>query len=109
MRFARLRIVLILLVAVAVLAGAYLIASRIEDSQYQEPRGGISTENALQTREYEGRTYVRKSGLQTLLVIGVDDTEEEAAEYIGYRNNSQADFLLLIVVDSTDGVVHRLL
>jgi anionic cell wall polymer biosynthesis LytR-Cps2A-Psr (LCP) family protein len=109
MRFARLRVVLILLGVVAVLAGAYVIASRIEDSQYVEPRGGIVTESTLQTREYQGRTYVRKSGLHTLLVIGVDDTEEDAAGYVGYRNNSQADFLLLIVVDATDRQVHRLL
>ena len=51
--------------------------------------------------EKDGQWYAPKSGLETMLVIGVDKTEplEDSGSY---NNNSQADFLLLAVTDHRD-------
>lgn len=51
--------------------------------------------------EKDGQWYAPKSGLETMLVIGVDKTEplEDSGSY---NNDSQADFLLLTILDKTE-------
>ena len=110
-RRARVRLLVILLAVIALCAAVFLVAQHLEDSEYVEPRGGTGTGSAswYQVKTYNGKSYVRRSGLKTVLLIGVDDTEEAVANFVGYRNDSQADFLLLVVIDPSQRVVHRLM
>lgn len=50
---------------------------------------------------YNGETYRYREDIDTLLIIGTDNFEMEEMSNT-HRNNSQADFLLLVVFDNTD-------
>ena len=51
------------------------------------------------TIEYDGKTYVLKEDVQTLLVLGLDKFEG-VAEDDAYNNDRQADFVMLFVIDN---------
>ncbi len=59
------------------------------------------------TMEYEGREYKLKSGIRTLLIIGLDEFEKNATDD-GFTNNKQSDFLLLLVIDDNEKKVSAL-
>lgn len=48
---------------------------------------------------YNGKTYVRNEEIDTLLVLGLDTFKNEDSQ--SYRNDKQADFLALLVLDKT--------
>ncbi len=48
--------------------------------------------------QYGGKQYERKENLETILVLGLDKFDEDAASD-SYNNDQQADFLLLLVMD----------
>lgn len=50
---------------------------------------------------FNGTTYRYREDIDTLLIIGTDDFESEEMTNT-YRNNSMADFLLLVVFDNTN-------
>lgn len=56
------------------------------------------------TVEIDGVSYHQRSGLTTVLLMGIDTTAETTAVQ-GYRNGGQADFLRLLVIDNTNGSV----
>ena len=62
---------------------------------------------SLVKKEYNGKTYVARTGLTPILLIGVD-RGENAVEQWGYQQGGQADFLLLIVIDSSEKKVRML-
>lgn len=47
---------------------------------------------------YDGVDYTLRDGIETLLVLGLDTYSDNATE--SYNNNKQADFLLLLVMDT---------
>lgn len=47
---------------------------------------------------YKGKDYVLRDGIETLLVLGLD--AYAGTEVESYNNNKQADFLLLLVIDT---------
>ena len=47
---------------------------------------------------YDGEEYVLRDGIETLLVLGLDTYAGETPE--SYNNDKQADFLLLLVMDT---------
>lgn len=49
---------------------------------------------------YNGQEYRLKEGVETLLVMGLDAFDNQEDD--GYRNNQQADFLMLLALDSQD-------
>ena len=99
-------ILLIALLAILAAVGA-LLPWWLEGAQ-EEPRSAIGADFGLLTRkEYEGHTYVERSGLTSILLIGVDRPSGGAAQR-GYRSGGQADFLLLAVVDPEDSRVSLL-
>ncbi len=49
---------------------------------------------------YNGKEYVRRNDVETLLVLGLDTYEN--ADSASYRNDKQADFLMLLVMDKKD-------
>ena len=58
---------------------------------------------------YNGKSYIENSSVSTLLVLGVDKDVEGNTSMIGdYRNGGQADFIMLIVIDSENKTVRRL-
>lgn len=50
------------------------------------------------TITYDGRDYVKKSNIETVLVMGLDKYEGDASAE-SYNNNLQSDFLMLFVID----------
>lgn len=48
-----------------------------------------------------GQEYILRSDVETVLILGLD-TFEEAVDHTSYNNNSQADFLLLLMIDHTE-------
>lgn len=49
--------------------------------------------------QYDGRSYVLKENIQTLLIMGLDKYDG-AVDNSGYNNNQQADFVILLVFDN---------
>lgn len=59
-----------------------------------------ATEEVLQEEVfYNGETYVRNENIETLLVLGLDTFDNYDSD--SYRNEKQADFLALLVLDKT--------
>ena len=92
------------LLLVALLAGGYVLLSRLERSLDAAPEGAglaltreANLEAARPALYYNGEKYVYRDGLLTLLILGIDDAE--LTETQSYRNTSQADFLTLAVFD----------
>ena len=50
------------------------------------------------TVQYNGVDYVKKSNIETFLIMGLDTTEVESSAD-SYNNKMQADFLLLLIFD----------
>ncbi len=101
------RCVAILIAAVAVIAGAYAAAAYLEREGRNQERGVAQTAIGQYRRvEYQGRTYVEKTGLTTILVMGVD--KPSGGRSYGARQGGQADFLMLMVIDPRTERVNRL-
>ena len=47
---------------------------------------------------YDGQEYLKKNGIETVLVMGLDKYEGEQS-LDSYNNNLQSDFLMLFVID----------
>ena len=50
---------------------------------------------------YDGQWYGLRNDLTTLLLMGIDKDEEYVEQDLEYRNNQQADFLMLLLFDDT--------
>jgi LCP family protein required for cell wall assembly len=89
------------------LISVYAVGRRMEESKYHEERG-VASEGfgQLARLEYDGKTYIQRSGLTTVLLMGVDKKEGEQLR--GFRQGGQADFLLLLVIDDGRKVIHQL-
>ena len=62
-----------LIVIAALLVAFYMIGRNIETSGQQEQRGTMSEDFGTYARmEYDGKTYIRKNNLTSILVMGVD-------------------------------------
>lgn len=93
--------VVVLLICVGLVIGGGLLVLHAwqEQSQWAKPTGA-GTQNGVQQERmlYQDAWYVPKDNVETVLIIGVDKYQAPAQE-IGYLNNQQADFLLLLVLD----------
>ncbi|OPZ70163.1 MAG: Biofilm regulatory protein A precursor [Firmicutes bacterium ADurb.Bin467] len=98
---------LVLLAAAAVFA-FYEVGRWIETRNIPAPpRGDLTGVFEEQPRiEWNGRTYARKSGLTSILLMGVDKRDD--APTTGFRQGGQADFLLLLVLDRDQKTVTQL-
>ena len=97
-----------LILALAVLIAAILIVPGLFEEEEKNVPQEISPDfGMLAKREYKGKTYIERTGLTPILLIGVD-RGENAKEQWGYQQGGQADFLLLIVIDSSDKKVSML-
>lgn len=66
------------------------------DRYYGRYAGDTTLETPVLT--YKGKDYVLRDGIETLLVLGLD--AYTGTEVESYNNNKQADFLLLLVIDT---------
>ena len=91
----RFRYVIIALLLVFLVSAALLVLSiwdRVQGS-FSDP-GHLDT-----TLQYNGKEYVLKDNVETFLVMGLDKTQE-AVSSDSYKNDQQADFLMLFVYDN---------
>lgn len=85
----------------------YIIGRQIESANYEETRGDLS--DRIDTRtivEYGGQSYAYRSNLLTVLFMGIDKVETNQSSE--FRNNGQADFLQLFIIDSDTKQITRL-
>ena len=91
----------LLLVAGTVL-GLYAAGRQAElSTSGEEPvRGDLSGRfKELRTVVYNDQEYQYRSGLTTVLLIGIDRATEASHPTSRYRNGGQSDFILLLVID----------
>ena len=95
------------ILAIVLAAAAVYAAARLLDGKNVQPRSTQeSTVGTYRRVEYNGCRYVRKSDIDTVLLIGVDQAEGSVRK--GYRSGGQADFLMLLVIDNKDRTVRPL-
>ena len=106
------RALMMSLSALAALLLAMEVIDFWQEKQYAEPREP-GTEAFMQSGIvlWQGERYEKKPGLETILIAGID---REMNNYMSvgtsrYRNGGQADFLLLLVIDRNNEVIHQLL
>lgn len=88
------RYVVIVLLLVFLVAAALLVVSIWERGRGKYP----SSDEDNGTLSFEGKDYVKKEGIETYLVLGIDKFDEGSGEQDAY----QADFLLLLVFDNNE-------
>ncbi len=76
-----------------------MLESRLEP--VPEDQGNVLTANPAQEITYKGRRYTLKRGISTLLVIGLDEFGP-TYKHESYRNDQQADFIVILVFNDTD-------
>ncbi len=96
-----------LIVFPVVVIAALLIALHFEQEGGEQARG-VPTQNVGQLKRvtYQGQTYREKPALTSLLLIGTDRPDGTVG--YGARQGGQADFLMLVVIDDNEKVVHQL-
>ena len=100
---------LFLVIGLTVLLAAVLIIGALGDRQPDRPEPKQQSVNnfMLDRRTYNGKTYVERTGITSLLLMGVDRTDLSPVQ-TGYRAGGQADFLLLMVMDASEKKVSLL-
>ena len=102
-----LRFVILLAAAAVLIIGFYYAGRWLENREYREERQQMSADfGLLPVRSYQGKTYLRRPEVTTLLLMGVDRHAEE--ESSGYRRGGQADFLMLLALDHRNKTVRQL-
>ena len=68
-------------------------------SQWEQNYGADQQDDSIMEERivYNGQEYVLRNDVETLLVMGLDTFENEDSQ--SYRNDKQADFLMLLVMD----------
>lgn len=90
------KVYIFIISAVAVLLIVAILAVALWDSKY-----GFFPEQEVEVNElkYNGVSYEPRYGIETFLIIGLDKMSQDI-EKGDFRNDSQADFLMLLVFDS---------
>ena len=103
------RKLLFLIIGLTVLLAGVLILGTLSDRQpdVKETHDQPSSNFLLDRRVYNGKTYVERTGITSVLLMGIDRTDLSPVQ-TGYRSGGQADFLLLIVIDSSQRKVSML-
>ena len=103
------RKLILLIISLAVLLAGIIVFGVLSDRQEEkpEPKQQSSSSFLLDRRVYNGKTYVERTGITSLLLMGIDRTDLSPVQ-TGYRSGGQADFLLLVVMDSSQRKVSLL-
>ncbi|MBQ9324648.1 MAG: LCP family protein [Clostridia bacterium] len=106
-RYYLIRFLFIVIIA-AVVVGVLLYLDYQDQAKYQETRGTMSEGfGDRATVSVQGKQYYVRDGIFSTLLLGTDVTAESTSPDI-YRSGGQADFLLLVVRDSTQKKVSLL-
>ncbi len=99
----------LMIIALAVILAGVLILGTLSDREQEkeEVKQSANSSFLLDRRVYDGKTYVERTGITSVLLMGVDRTDEKPVQ-TGYRSGGQADFILLVVIDSYDKKVSML-
>lgn len=103
------RVGLIALAAAALLALVIVMAGSWMEKKSQQPqqRGDLTMRYTYDDcLEYDGSLYRRRSGVTTILLMGID--RDSRAVTSSYRNGGQADFLRLVVLDAKGKTISQL-
>ena len=99
--------VILFIAVLLLLAGVYIVGTHFERKARPQERGIASANiGQLHRVEFDGATYVEKTGLTTILMMGVDNAS--GSQRYGARQGGQADFLLLLVIDHKGNTIHQL-
>jgi LCP family protein required for cell wall assembly len=103
-----LRLLLLLIVALAIGLGVYHLGREWEGASAPETVRGTLTigGNSAARIVHNGQTYRPQTGLVTVLFMGID--HEEGQEITGFRNGGQADFLVLMVINPRTKTLSRI-
>lgn len=78
-----------------------------EKSRHTQARGTEMSNVGMRTRiQYDNQSYIQKSGVTTILLMGTDQGESPA-QY-GARKGGQADFQMLVIIDPNTKSIYRL-
>ncbi len=99
------------IIVLAILAGVLIYLDRLEKAESAGKEDDASSDlGQLRIVELaDGTKYREKPAVTTLLIAGIDKTEDSRVTGSkAYRSGGQADFLVLIAIDHTDKVIHQL-
>ena len=100
------RAVAISLAVVLVVCGTLFFLDKWENTPAEDASAPQVSEDTVQ---FNGKEYVRKSNLFTILVMGLDETSEEISSHeTSYNNSQEADFLMLLVFDTKNNTYSSL-
>lgn len=84
------------LLLVFLLASAFLVLKIWEQHQGKYPE--FNPEDHVFV--YDGKEFLPKDNIETFLILGLDKYEQDISDLDSYKNDRQADFLLLFVFDN---------
>ncbi len=91
-----LRIIAIILALISVASIALFALDMWERKQAVS----VDEETLNESISYNGKEYVLKEDIETMLVLGLDTTDSQISD--SYNNDKQADFIMLFVIDNTN-------
>ena len=95
----RLPQIIAMAVALILIVAVVFVAVYLYDERHDEFQGGGNINvGAEKSIEIDGKTYVYKDGIETVLVIGLD-AFGKAEPNDSYNNDRQADLIVLLVLD----------
>jgi LCP family protein required for cell wall assembly len=99
---------MILLAVLLILAvSAYIIGSFDEKNNQSQKRGIIQEDVGILKRiEYQKVKYIEKPAMKTILLLGMDRTNQD--QRYGARQGGQADFLMLLAIDHGNKKIYQL-
>ena len=93
-------------IIVVLLLGIYFWGRWLEDDGEGEIRGDIEARFTRQPSiMYQGQAYSPKNNIMTILFLGIDQSSQGEEEASPVRNGGQADFLLLMIMDSKEKII----
>ena len=106
----RIRGLIILALALALLAGTLVFLRIQDDASYRETRGSMTDGfGELKTVNWGGAVWREKPAVTTILIGGIDqETRTDSGGRVRYQNGGQADLLMLVAIDRTDKKIHQL-
>ncbi|MBE6638190.1 MAG: hypothetical protein E7616_01860 [Ruminococcaceae bacterium] len=97
-----LRYVAAAILVVSLIASALLLLSYWEKQQGIFPLDDDADIGLNNTIRYNGKEYVLRDDVETLLILGLDKFSENVDDG-SYNNDRQADFIMLFVIDKEKG------
>ena len=92
----------------ALISGAILYTKKMDEKPIQDAGTAQHAAEKQETITYQGTDYPIRKHIQTVLLIGTDSTEQYEEKKTGMRkfyNYHQADFLMLLVLDTDANTV----